>query len=226
MTRMMLLIPLLFGVGCPAPVAEDTDTGRPDTGSGDTAADTDTGGDTDTGTGSDTADSGADTGSDTGSDTGGDTGTDTADTGTDTADSGGDTADTGDTGDTGSSTSCTDADLVLTAEVRDSAGVAGTSFGVRDSLSMVAVLTNPCTSDVSVKTASDCLFTGWSVEDSRGSGSGVAVACRPVVTTWTVPAGGSLEESQSWGTLRADSYVLTVTADVPSGSAAVKFSVI
>jgi hypothetical protein len=54
----------------------------------------------------------------------------------------------------------------------------------------------------------------------------VAVACHPVATAWTVPAGGTLEESQSWGTLRVDTYVLSVSADVPSGSAALKFSVI
>ncbi len=227
MTRPYLA--LAFLVACGAPVAEGpADTGKPpDTGSGDTS---DTAAD-DSGaeTGGETGETGADSGKDT-ADTGKDTGKDTADSGKDTADTGKDTADSGkdtaDTADTGGSTTCTDVDLLLTAEVRDSAGVAGTSFGPRDSLSMVAVLSNPCAADITVTTSSNCLFTGWSVEDSRGTASGVAVACRPVITTWTVAAGGSLEESQSWGTLRVDGYVLTVTADVPASSAAIKFSVI
>jgi hypothetical protein len=222
----------LLLMGCPAPKDSGDDTGgTPDDSGGDTS---DTGADSGNDSGND---SGGDTSSDTG-DTGRDTGGDTSDTGGDTAgdtgeDSGSDTSDTSDTGDTaadtadtGGSTACTDADLLLTAEVRDSAGVSGTSFGPRDVLSMVAVLSNPCATDIVVSLAADCLFTGWSVEDSRGSGTGVGIACRPIATSWTVPAGGTLEESQSWGSLRVDNYVLTVSADVPAGSAALKFSVI
>jgi hypothetical protein len=223
---------LLMLAACAPPVG-DTSTGDTagDTGGGGTDTGTDTDTVSDTGdTGSDTDDTGGDTGRDT-ADTGGDTGKDTGDTGVDTGKDTGDTGadtgkDTGDPGDTGSTGACTEADLLLTAEVRDSAGVAGTSFGPRDSLSMVAVLSNPCAVDVTFTTSADCLFTGWSVEDSRGAGTGVGVACAAVVTSWTVPAGGSLEGSQSWGTMRVDTYVLTVTADVPAGKAATKFSVI
>ena len=225
MTGRLAALPLAFALACAVPggPASGEETGDSDTGQ----TPDDTGGDSgtdsgDTGLGGDTGDdSGApDTDGDTG-DSGGDSG----DSGDDTADSGDSGEDSGDTGDTGGS-SCSGTDLVLTAEVHDSAGVSGTSFSSREPLSMVAVLSNPCTTDVSLTTASDCLFTGWTVEDSRGAGSGVAVACHPVATAWTVPAGGTLEESQSWGTLRVDTYVLSVSADVPSGSAALKFSVI
>ncbi len=199
-----------------------TDTSSTDTGSGDTSAD-DTGtGDT-ADTGKDTADTAndtADTGKDT-ADTGSDTGKDTADTGTDT----GDTSVPPDTGDTGTSTGCTEADLILSGEVR-SAGAVGTSFGPKDALTMVAIVTNLCPMDVTFTTPSTCLFTGWSVTSSSGMGSGMAVACAGVVTTWTVPAGGTLEEGQAWGRLAVDTYVLDVTADIPAATATTSFSVI
>ena len=251
---MRLITPCFFLLilGCPA---EPTDTGPGDTGAdadtdtdgdsdsdsdsdADSDSDTDTGNDTGSDTGEDTGnDTGSDTGADTGTDTGGDTGTDTGgDTGTDTGDPP-DTADTGeppdtgtdtgtDTGDTGTSTGCTSADLILTAEVRDSTGAAGTSFAAREALTMVAIVTNLCPMDITFTTPSTCLFTGWSVSDSRGTGTGVGVACGGALTTWTVPAGGSLEEGQAWGRLAADSYTLDVTADVPAASASTAFSVI
>lgn len=212
MTGRLAALPLAFALACAAPgePASAQETGDTET---DRTGD-DTGGDPGTDSG-DTA-LGDDTGDDSGApDTEGDVGDDTGDSG----------EDPGDTADTGGST-CSGADLVLSAEVRDSAGVSGASFSSREPLGMVAVLSNPCTTDVSVTTASDCLFTGWTVEDSRGAGSGVAVACHPVPTVWTVPAGASVEETQFWGTLRVDTYVLSVSADVPSGSAALKFSVI
>lgn len=222
MTGRLAALPLAFALACAAPgepaSAEET---------GDTETDR-TGDDTGGGPGTDSGDTalGGDTGDDSGAaDTEGDSGDsagDSGDSGDDTGDSG---EDPGDTADTGGST-CSGADLVLSAEVRDSAGASGTSFSSREPLGMVAVLSNPCATDVSVTTASDCLFTGWTVEDSRGAGSGVAVACHPVPTVWTVPAGASVEETQFWGTLRVDTYVLSVSADVPSGSAALKFSVI
>ena len=208
-----------------------TDTSSTDTGSGDTSAD-DTGtGDT-ADTGKDTADTAndtADTGKDT-ADTGSDTGKDTADTGTDTGDTSvppdtGDTSVPPDTGDTGTSTGCTEADLILSGEVR-SAGAVGTSFGPKDALTMVAIVTNLCPMDVTFTTPSTCLFTGWSVTSSSGMGSGMAVACAGVVTTWTVPAGGTLEEGQAWGRLAVDTYVLDVTADIPAATATTSFSVI
>ncbi|MSQ03720.1 MAG: hypothetical protein EXR71_17840, partial [Myxococcales bacterium] len=166
---------------------------------------------------------------DTGTEDTGDTGTeDTGDTGTeDTGDTGTeDTGDTGteDTGDTGAG-ACTDADMVLSAEVR-TGGASATSFGPRDRLEMVAILANPCASDVTFETGTSCLFTGWETADSSGMGMGVAVACASVITTWTLAAGASTEEAQPWGALSVDSYTLTVQADVPSGSASLAFTVL
>ncbi len=220
-------LPLLLLFACPI---AGKDSGDPvDTG-GDTDTDTDTGGEdtADTGT-EDTADTGGEDTADTGTEDTADTGTeDTADTGgEDTADTGTeDTADTGteDTADTGSE-ACTDADLVLTAEAR-TGGVSATSFGPRDSLEMVAILTNPCAADVTFETATSCLFTGWETSSSSGMGMGVAVACASVITSWTLAAGASTEEAQSWGSLSVDSYVLTVQADVPGGSASLAFTVL
>ena len=119
-----------------------------------------------------------------------------------------------------------EADLILSAEVRDGSGTASTSWSTGDKLVMYGVITNLCPMDVTFTTPSSCLFTGWSVTDSRGMGTGVAVACAGVVTSWTVAAGGVLEEGQAWGGMRADTYDLTVTADIPAGSASLAFTVI
>ena len=155
-------------------------------------------------------------------------GNDTDTGGEDTADTGGeDTADTAepeDTADTGSG-ACSDADLVLSAEVR-TGGVSATSFGRRDPLEMVAILTNPCATDITFETSTTCLFTGWETADSSGMGMGVVVACAGAITSWTLAAGASTEEAQSWGSLSVDSYVLTVQADVPAGSASLSFTVL
>jgi len=234
MIRPALLL-LLTACGT-ATEGTSTDTSDTETGSGDTA---DTGSGDTADTSKDTANDTADTGNDT-ADTGTDTGKDTADSGTDTGDTSvppdtGDTSvppDTGDTsvppdtGDTGTSTGCTKADLILSGEVRDAAGVAGTSFGPKDALTMVAIVTNLCPMDVTFTTPWTCLFTGWNVTSSSGMGSGMAVACAGVVTSWTVPAGGTLEEGQAWGRLAVDSYVLDVTADIPAATATTSFSVI
>jgi len=41
----------------------------------------------------------------------------------------------------------------------------------------------------------------------------MGIACAPVVTTWTVPAGGRIEEGQSWGRVTPETYTVTVDFD-------------
>ena len=61
--------------------------------------------------------------------------------------------------------------------------------------------------------------------DGSGIGMGMAVACRPGRVTWTVPAGGTVEESASWGQLRVQNYVQTVAFDYQNHSASTSFVV-
>ncbi len=157
-------------------------------------------------------DSGEDSGADSGTDSGLDSGDSSPpDSGGDSGDSSGDSGDSGgDSGDSGGA-GCTVADLVWTAEVRDATGAAGTVFSPRQPLTVAGVVSNPCSSDVSFTTPDSCLVTSYSVTDSRGQGMGVAVACAAVLTGWVVPAGGTVEESTSFGRLTPESYVLDVS---------------
>lgn len=185
---------------------DSADTGQ-DTGGDDTGPDT-----------GDDPDSGGDSGGDTGADTGTDTGEDTAD---DTA-----VVDTGDpdTGDTGAS-ACTVADLAWGIEIRDSAGTAGTTFTAGDDLTFYGIVRNPCTSDVTFNTSSACLVTTAEVVDASGVAMGVGMACASVVTAWTVPAGGAVEEGLNVGRLAPGSYGATIYFDVRGASATTALTV-
>lgn len=208
----------------------DTDSGGGDTDSGTT--DTDSGGG-DTDSGADTGDSGGD---DTAPDTDPDSGHDTVDTGgddtdvsdtatdtggDDTADSGGGGDDTGDSGapdtgpgETGGSSSCptgTSDDLLWSVEIQDGTGAASSSWPSTTSLSVVGVVSNPCSVDLDFTVSCSTDFVSdVELEDSHGMGMGMGIACGGPVTTWTVPAGGRLEDPFLWGTLKADTYVAKV----------------
>jgi hypothetical protein len=185
--------------------SEDTDTG--------TDSEKESSGGDDSGDSNHSDDSQPDSGDDSGPDSGGDSGDSSPPDSGDSSppDSGGDSGDSGgDSGDSGGA-ACTDADLVWTAEVRDATGAAGTVFSPRQPLTVVGVVSNPCSSDVTITTPDSCLVNGYSVTDSRGQGMGVAVACAAVLTDWVVPAGGSVEESTAFGRLTPESYVLDVS---------------
>lgn len=138
-------------------------------------------------------------------------------------DSGGDSAE--DSGEDSGGSNCTTADLVWTAEVRDATGAAGTVFSPRQALTVVGVVSNPCGSDVSFVTPDACLVTGYSITDSRGMGMGVGVVCAAVITPWTVPAGGSIEDSEVWGRLTPESYVLDISFNYQNHTASQAFVV-
>lgn len=195
----------------------DPDFGDDDGDTGDTgdagAVDTDDTGDGGGDTGDDSA---ADSATDSGEDSGGDD-TGTEDSGTEdsgTEDSG--TTDTGseDTGAEDTGTACTTADLDYIAEVRDAKGTAGTSFSAKEELTLAGVVKNPCSEDVTFETPSSCLVSSWTTTDSSGMGMGAAVPCLAVITTWTVAAGGSVEETMYWGRLSPDDWEASVSFDV------------
>lgn len=191
--------------------SKDTDTGadsEKESSGGDDSEDSDHSDDSRPDSGED---SGPDSGGDSGDSSPPDSGGDSGDSSGDSGDSGGDSGDSGgDSGDSGGS-ACTDADLVWTAEVRDSTGAAGTVFSPRQPLTMVGVVSNPCSSDVTITTPDSCLVNGYSVTDSQGQGMGVGVACAAVLTDWVVPAGGTVEDSTGWGRLTPESYVLDIS---------------
>lgn len=199
------MLTLIYLAAC---TPEWADTGE-ETGHAD--SDTDTGGDRETGNPDDTADSAVDSGETGHADTG-DSGPD--DTGT---------PDTGETGDTGGE-GCDLHDLLWTAEVRDATGAVGTVFTTADVLTMAAVVTNPCTTDVSFVTPDSCLVTSMMVSDATG-GDGVAFACADVVTTWVIPAGAAIEEAAPWGRLPAATWTLDVSFNVASYAASQAFEV-
>jgi len=230
----LFLLPILL-LGCPPADPKDSpnldDTGTPDS---DTQNQ-----DSDTGvTDSDTEIHESDTGvpdsdtqihdSDTSipdTDTGHpDTDTSPPDTGDSTVIDTGDSGTTIDTGDTASA-NCTDADLLWETEARDANGNVGGPFTTRDTVSAYGVVRNPCSNDIQFTTQTSCLVGSYSLVDSRGMGMGMAVACRPGQVTWTVPAGGTVEESAAWGRLSVDTYTQGVTFDYQNHSASVSFVV-
>ena len=203
--------------------SHDTDTG--------TDSDKESSGGDDSGDSDHSDDSGPpDSGDDSGHDSGGDSGDSSppdsgGDSGGSGGDSGGDSGDSGgDSGDSGGS-ACTVADLVWTAEVRDANGVAGTAFVPQQPLTMAGVVSNPCSSDITFTTPDSCLVNGYSVTDSRGMGMGVGVACAAVLTSWVVPAGGTVEDSTGFGRMRAESYVLDISFNYGNHTASQAFVV-
>lgn len=197
-------------------------------GAPDSDEDTGDGGDSDPQETGDTGDTAADTGSseDTAADTG-DSGTDTGDSGdtaTDTGDSGDTATDTGDSGDTGEA--CSPADFDYIAEVRDAKGTAGTSFSAKEELTLAGVVKNPCSEDVTFETPSSCLVASWTTTSSSGMGMGAIPTCLTVITSWTVPAGGSVEETLYWGRMSPDDWEASLVFDVKKRPTAVlKFTV-
>ncbi len=111
--------------------------------------------------------------------------------------------------DTGGET-CAPADLSWLAETRDSSGTATTSFTTADEIIAAGVVENPCSVDVSFTTPDACLTTGGGLTSGSGIGMAWSKLCTGGVTSWTVPAGGSIEESESLGRLSADSYGLEI----------------
>ena len=195
---------------------EPADSGVEADADADADADTDTDSDADADSDTDTdADSDADADSDTDADSDADADTDAdADADTDTD------ADT----DPGSE-SCAPKDLLWKAETRDSTGAATTSFTTSDDVYAAGVVENPCTVDVSFTTPNSCLTTGGSLSGTSGIGMGWAKACSGAATPWTVPAGSSIEESESIGRFDADTYSLSISFNRGSITGTTSFTV-
>lgn len=200
--RRFLILGALLAAGCPGKT-DDTAAGDDSTAddSGDDSAVDDSGdGGDDSGPGGDSEDTGDDPHDDTAGD---DT---SADDTSPPDDSGPDDSGTDDT----APSDCTVRDLVLVAEARDSTGVAGTSFATSTALVFAGVVQNPCSADISFETATACLVDSWQVVGASGIGMGTAEECATVVTSWTVPAGGSVEATLDWGRLTPDDWELTI----------------
>ena len=110
------------------------------------------------------------------------------------------------------------------AEARDSSGKPGAGFYTTDKLIFAGLVSNPCSSDVSFKTNVSCLVDSWAL-----MGSTVATnqpqACNQVITTHTVPAKGTLEETTKWGSVKADKYTLDVVFTYSKQTASTAFQV-
>jgi hypothetical protein len=98
---------------------------------------------------------------------------------------------------------------VWSVEVRDSSGTAGTAFTRSDDLTAAGVVTNPCEDDVSFITTSGCLITSGSVEGG-GMGEAWADICDMAITTWNIPAAGSIGSPARLGTFDSGSYTLSL----------------
>jgi len=117
-----------------------------------------------------------------------------------------------DTGDDDTETDCTAADLVYTAEARDSSGACTDYCDANDPIDLVGIVTNPCGSDIVLVAEWDCLVSLWEVVNTgTGDEDSIGVECLPVPTQWSIPAGGSLEEVWTYGIMDAGDYQLTVT---------------
>lgn len=216
MSTIPFILALSALVAC-TPEEEDVpkDTGAEDSGGPDDSAQDSAD------TAQDSADSGRDSGADPDTDV--DSGGDTADSAGDTSDSGVvDTADSGaeDTADTGAAcTTGTARDLVYTVEVRDSRGVAGTSFATTESLTVAGVVTNPCPTEITFSTSNTCLVTDIVMSGSGSMGYGVSFACGGAVTLWSVTPGASIEVAEVVGRLPADTYEVTANFNLRGTSA-------
>ncbi len=192
------------------PPEADTDT--------DTDADSDTDADADADSDADAdADSDADADADSDADADADSDAD-ADADSD-ADADADTDADTDTG----IPACTVADLVFSAEVRDPSGTACTTCPADMLLDLVGVVSNPCTSDLTLTTSSSCLVAGWTITEVY-SGTTILAGvpgCYSVVTDWVVPAVGSIEETfDTYTTWQEVEHQLDVTFNDASASTA------
>jgi len=194
------------------PPEADTDT--------DTDADSDTDADADSDADAD-ADSDTDTDADADADSDADADAD-ADSDADAdADSDADT-------DTGI-TPCTVADLVFTAEVRDPSGSACSTCPADVPLDLVGMVSNPCTSDLTLTTSSSCLVDSWTITEAHTGTTVLAgvPGCYEVITDWVVPTAGSVEESfDTFSTWQEITYRLDITFnDSPSTTATTSFDI-
>ena len=85
---------------------------------------------------------------------------------------------------------------------------------------MVALVSNPCSTDLDFITVDHCLASTWEVASSSGSATAMVKVCVPGKARHTVPAGGTVESAQRWGTKRPGTYRLMVYFDDAASSTA------
>jgi hypothetical protein len=124
---------------------------------------------------------------------------------------------------------CTVADLVFSAEVRDPSGSPCSTCPADVPLDLVGVVSNPCSSDLTLTTGSSCLVTGWTVSEGH-TGTTVLTGvpgCYEAETDWAVGAGGSVEESfDSFSTWQELVFRLDIVfGDSASTAASTRFDI-
>ncbi len=114
-----------------------------------------------------------------------------------------------------SAAACTIDDLEFHAEVR-AGGVPGTQFTAAQSLTLVGLVSNDCsTNPVTITAISTCLVNGWSLERKNdGQLLSEGFACGDAFTDFVVPAGGRIEDPYEWGMLGAGGWIVEPNFDV------------
>lgn len=121
---------------------------------------------------------------------------------------------------------CTVADLVFEAETRDAGGVPTSTFASGDALWVAGVISNLCGTDVTFTTSSSCLVTEINRYDAGGNVIGsTSPICLQVLTSWTVPTGGSIADAYPDGTVSSGDSVVGVHFDVASATATTPITV-
>ena len=98
--------------------------------------------------------------------------------------------------------------LVLGAWVFDTDGNAGSTFSTTDELTLEAWVSNPCDVPIVFTTSSSCLVDPWSLE--AASGLGIGRGCDDAETDWWIDAGGTLYDTEFWGTMDTDDYFWSI----------------
>jgi hypothetical protein len=93
----------------------------------------------------------------------------------------------------------------------------------------VGIVSNPCPADISFTTTNGCLVATWEVTMPTSPTMAVAPICTAATTNWTVPAGGSVEQTGSFLTVNdIGAHQLSVyfnAASIPGSPASASFVV-
>jgi hypothetical protein len=118
---------------------------------------------------------------------------------------------------------CSIADFTLGLAVMAANGTTGQQFTPEDELLVAGMLTNPCPTEITFSTPSTCLLEPFVVTGADGSATGRG--CGDAIRTFSIAAGGTLQDTMSVGMLPAGSYVFDAGFGWGTLSASMTFTV-
>lgn len=115
--------------------------------------------------------------------------------------------------------------LEYSALTRDGGDIQTDTFREGSVLKAVGVVHNPCTAELSFETSSSCLVRRWVASDGTVEVE-AEFGCDDALTSWTVPAGGEVEEVLVFQPeLGLGTWTLTAEFDFGGNSATTQLTV-